>query len=104
MFKTISNFFKSINEDKINDENQKMLQILDSESLTCTSCNNIAYPVWSSKNKYRCTECDRRFSNINHNLIERALNEFDINNMNYSKEKEKKLKLICERSIKSELI
>ena len=77
-------------------EIEKMKKVLEKESLICNKCNSIAYPVWGTKNKYKCTNCSNRFTNSKHNVIGLALEEFDIGPMQYSKTREEKLQKIYE--------
>jgi len=107
MIKTIfnritDNFFeeKEEKEERLIGEIPKMTKVLEMESLTCRKCNDTAYPVWGTSNKYKCTNCNNRFTNGKHNLINSILVEFGISHMSYTTKRENELKIIYEKCFK----
>ncbi len=51
-------------------EKKEILAIIKAESLTCTSssCNCLATPLYTTRDKYKCIGCDRQFADTNHNI------------------------------------
>jgi len=91
---------KEEKEDRLIGETPKMTKVLEMESLTCRRCNHTAYPVWGTSNKYKCTNCNNRFTNSKHNLIGSILVEFGISSINYTKKREDELKIVYEKCLK----
>ena len=96
------NFFEEEEEkeERLIQEIPKMTKVLKMESLTCRRCNDIAYPVWGTINKYRCRNCNNRFTNSKHNLINSIEIEFGISHVNYTTKRKNELKIIYEKCFK----
>ena len=95
----VTSFFKEKENERENMKMKKMQDLLNTESLTCKKCNSTSYPVWGTKNKYRCLKCNNRFTNSNHDLISKSLDKFNISPRQYSEYEEEKIEDIYNNCI-----
>jgi len=61
-------FIKSAVEWNRKKEKNIIMTIIRSESISCNRCDNLAAPIYNTRNKYKCTGCGRQFANSKHDI------------------------------------